>query len=348
MDITLRQEASGDYEQSESVTREAFWNQYAPGCMEHYLLHIMRTCPAFIPELDIVALSQNMVVGHAICLRAVIHADSGREHSVLTLGPLSVLPAYQHRGIGGRMIAELKDRAKTLGFPAILLCGDPDYYKRQGFLPAEVFGIRTADNLYLTALQACELSEHALRGAEGRYCEDAVYAVDPSAALAFDRHFPPKTPLNGTPSQKRFQTLAAMYREADTNQLLAILPQAGGSGENHIDPLLERICIQGTCGPSNHIALRINKIGGWKRIGLIGDGRIRLRIIEHREGIARLLYESCGSFHGLPAAIGHVDHEEMNVLAQFLIGRVKFRHLALAGTAPTSPEIQHNRLAHII
>ena len=31
------------------------------------------------------------------------------------------------------------DRAKTLGFPAILLCGDPDYYKRQGFLPAEVF-----------------------------------------------------------------------------------------------------------------------------------------------------------------------------------------------------------------
>lgn len=216
MDITLRQEASGDYEQSESVTREAFWNQYAPGCMEHYLLHIMRTCPAFIPELDIVALSQNMVVGHAICLRAVIHADSGREHSVLTLGPLSVLPAYQHRGIGGRMIAELKARAKTLGFPAILLCGDPDYYKRQGFLPAEVFGIRTADNLYLTALQACELSEHALRGAEGRYCEDAVYAVDPSAALAFDRHFPPKTPLTGTPSQKRFQTLAAMYREADT------------------------------------------------------------------------------------------------------------------------------------
>ena len=216
MDITLRQEASGDYEQPESVTREAFWNQYAPGCMEHYLLHIMRTCPAFIPELDIVALSQNMVVGHAICLRAVIHADSGREHSVLTLGPLSVLPAYQHRGIGGRMIAELKDRAKTLGFPAILLCGDPDYYKRQGFLPAEVFGIRTADNLYLTALQACELSEHALRGAEGRYCEDTVYAVDPSAALAFDRHFPPKTPLNGTPSQKRFQTLAAMYREADT------------------------------------------------------------------------------------------------------------------------------------
>ncbi len=116
MDITLRQEASGDYEQSESVTREAFWNQYAPGCMEHYLLHIMRTCPAFIPELDIVALSQNMVVGHAICLRAVIHADSGREHSVSTLGPLSVLPAYQHRGIGGRMIAEPRTGPKHWGF----------------------------------------------------------------------------------------------------------------------------------------------------------------------------------------------------------------------------------------
>ena len=97
--------------------------------------------------------------------------------------------------------------------------------KHWGFLPSSCAVIRITtsgrgffpqDNLYLTALQACELSEHALRGAEGRYCEDAVYAVDPSAALAFDRHFPPKTPLNGTPSQKRFQTLAAMYREADT------------------------------------------------------------------------------------------------------------------------------------
>lgn len=88
------------------------------------------------------------------------------------------------------MIAELKDRAKTLGFPAILLCGDPDYYKRQGFLPAEVFGIRTADNLYLTALQACELSEHALRGAEGRYCEDAGLRRGPLRRAGIRPAFP--------------------------------------------------------------------------------------------------------------------------------------------------------------
>ena len=194
MDITLRQEASGDYEQSESVTREAFWNQYAPGCMEHYLLHIMRTCPAFIPELDIVALSQNMVVGHAICLRAVIHADSGREHSVLTLGPLSVLPSYQHRGIGGRMIAELKDRAKTLGFPAILLCGDPGLLQAAGVSSRRgIWYPHGGQPVSHSAPGLRAIGARASAGAEGRYCEDAVYAVDPSAALAFDRHFPPKT-----------------------------------------------------------------------------------------------------------------------------------------------------------
>ena len=44
MDIEIREERPEDYWQTENVTREAFWNRYAPGCIEHYLLHQCGLC----------------------------------------------------------------------------------------------------------------------------------------------------------------------------------------------------------------------------------------------------------------------------------------------------------------
>ena len=49
MEVKIRQEIPADYRETEEMTREAFWNQYAPGCMEHYLLHVMRNSHGFVP-----------------------------------------------------------------------------------------------------------------------------------------------------------------------------------------------------------------------------------------------------------------------------------------------------------
>ena len=100
------------------------------------------------------------------------------------------------------MIALTKKLASEMGFRAILLCGDPDYYLRQGFIPAETLGIRTEDNMYATALHVCELYDNALANAKGRYIEDEIYQIDRSAANEFDKQFPPKEVEVGTPSQK--------------------------------------------------------------------------------------------------------------------------------------------------
>lgn len=75
---------------------------------EHYLLHIMRNHPKFVPELDIVAEHNNKIVGNVVCLKSFIMADDGNQYEVLSLGPISVLPEYQQQGIGGRMIALTK------------------------------------------------------------------------------------------------------------------------------------------------------------------------------------------------------------------------------------------------
>ena len=45
--ITIRLETKDDYRDVENLTREAFWNAYRPGCLEHYVLHCYRDDPAF-------------------------------------------------------------------------------------------------------------------------------------------------------------------------------------------------------------------------------------------------------------------------------------------------------------
>ena len=99
MEIELRRERPEDYSETEQVVREAFWNHFGPGCDEHYLLHIMRGCPAFLPQLDIVAVHEGRIVGVSVCVRAVIKGDDGTDREVLTLGPIAVLPEYQGRGV---------------------------------------------------------------------------------------------------------------------------------------------------------------------------------------------------------------------------------------------------------
>ena len=54
MELKIRREEPKDYETIERITREAFYNMYIPGCVEHYLVHIMRGHEDFIPELDFV------------------------------------------------------------------------------------------------------------------------------------------------------------------------------------------------------------------------------------------------------------------------------------------------------
>ena len=181
MNIHLRLEQLSDYRETENVVREAFWNHFSPGCDEHYLLHIMRDSPAFVPELNVVAVVDDKIVGNIVYAKSIIRADNGNEYEVLSLGPIAVLPEYQSKGIGGRMIEYTRQLAREMGFRAILLCGDPDYYLRQGFVPAETLGIRTGDNMYATALHVCELYEGALAVAKGRYFEDSIYEIDEAA-----------------------------------------------------------------------------------------------------------------------------------------------------------------------
>ena len=64
--LIIRPETEDDYRNTETLTREAFWNVYRPGCMEHYVLHCYRNDPAFVPELDLVMVLDGEMIGQVI------------------------------------------------------------------------------------------------------------------------------------------------------------------------------------------------------------------------------------------------------------------------------------------
>ncbi|MCD8011900.1 MAG: GNAT family N-acetyltransferase [Lachnospiraceae bacterium] len=140
-------------------------------------------------------------------LKSYIKGDNESVFDVVSLGPIGVLPDFQRQGIGGKMIARSKEIAMQLGYRAILLCGDPDYYTRQGFVAAQVYGIRNNENMYADALHVCELYEGALYGISGQYYEDEIYDVDAVEAEQFDKLFPPREIIKGTPTQRKYERM---------------------------------------------------------------------------------------------------------------------------------------------
>lgn len=203
-EIIIRNETEADYKAVENLTREAFWNHHVPGCDEHYLLHVMRHDPSFIKELDVVAEMDGILVGNIVYVKSILLEDSGDRHEVLCFGPLSVLPTYQKQGIGRLLIEYTVEKAKDLGYKAIFIYGDPEYYKRFGFVKAEQFNIATSENTFMDALQALELEKNILMNRSGQFIENPIYSVDHDSAKIFDEQFPPKPLEEGLPSQLRF------------------------------------------------------------------------------------------------------------------------------------------------
>lgn len=210
--IELRPERPADYQAVEELTRDAFWNLHAPGCDEHYLAHVLRGSPDFVPELDYVAVHNEQVVGNIMYTRAKIVLDQGGEREVLCFGPLSVAPAFQRQGVGRQLIEHTRALARELGYTAILILGHPEYYSRLGFVPAEQYGVGASWGVYIVSLQAFELQPGALANCAGYFEESHSFQTDPAEAEAFNAGFPPKEKLSGLPSQERFRQIIAQTR----------------------------------------------------------------------------------------------------------------------------------------
>lgn len=197
-DIIIRRETPSDYDAVEHLTREAFWNVYRPGCTEHYVVHVLRKDPAFVPELDLVMERNGQLIGHVMYMRAKITADDGRELPVMTFGPISIHPDFQRQGLGKRLLDESMERAKELGAGALCIEGNIAFYGKSGFVVAGTKGIRyhgEPEQEMVPYFLLKELQLGFLDGVTGVYHTPQGYYVDETKAEDFDRNFPPKEKL---------------------------------------------------------------------------------------------------------------------------------------------------------
>jgi predicted N-acetyltransferase YhbS len=197
INIIIRFEVAADYMQVERITFAAFELFEAEGVPkrdipnEHYLVHLMRDDPAFVPELDFVAVFNGEIIGNIMYSKCSILRPDKSITEALVFGPVSIKPEYQRKGIGTQLIKHSLDKAKQLGYGAVIITGHPAYYPRFGFVPARQFGLTLPDGKSPDAFMALELREDYLGKAGGGWkCCAAFDAVeDEEAFRAFHRKF---------------------------------------------------------------------------------------------------------------------------------------------------------------
>ena len=108
--INIRNEKEADYKIVEDITRRAFYNLYIPGCIEHYLVHIMRGHEDFIAELDFVLELDGQIIGNIMYTKAKLVDRNGKEKEILTFGPVSIAPEYQRMGYGKMLMEDVYKR----------------------------------------------------------------------------------------------------------------------------------------------------------------------------------------------------------------------------------------------
>lgn len=145
-DPVIRPETPADEAAITEVTIAAFETLEISGHTEHHIIRALRAAGAMPVSLVAEAEADGRVVGH-IAFSPVVLSDGTTDW--YGLGPVSVLPDYQKRGIGGALIREGLGRLKAMGAGGCCLVGHPEYYGRFGFsnpaglamegVPPEVF-----------------------------------------------------------------------------------------------------------------------------------------------------------------------------------------------------------------
>ena len=197
-DYIIRLERKDEQRQVESLVREAFWNVYRPGCLEHYVLNQLRNDEAFVKELDFVMEKDGELIGQNMFMRAVIKADDGRDIPIMTMGPICITPRLKRRGYGKILLDYSLEKAKELGCGAVCFEGNIDFYSKCGFTYAREFGIRyhgLSEDDDASFFLCIELIDCYLDAVTGEYSTPKGYFVDEAEAEEFDKQFPYKEKL---------------------------------------------------------------------------------------------------------------------------------------------------------
>jgi predicted N-acetyltransferase YhbS len=151
MVIKIREETSEDYSDIKLINDLAFGQK-----QEGELIANLRIRPEYIKELSLVACSGKKIVGHILFFPVTISAN-GSAIETISLGPMSVLPEFQKKGVGGALIINGMKKAEKMGYKSIVVLGHPGYYPKFGFSRSSLWRIKAPFDAPDEAMMAIEL-----------------------------------------------------------------------------------------------------------------------------------------------------------------------------------------------
>lgn len=184
--IKIRKETESDYKIVEEITRKAFYNLYVKGCVEHYLVHRMRSHEDFITDLDFVIELDGQIIGNIMYTKAKLTDESGEEKEILTFGPVSILPEFQRRGYGKKLMEYSFLQAEKMGYDVIVIFGSPANYVSRGFKSCKKYNVCVENEKFPAAMMVKEIVPNSLDGRLWYYQESPVMAIDETEAMLYD------------------------------------------------------------------------------------------------------------------------------------------------------------------
>ncbi len=192
MNINIRLETEDDYSRVEELTRESFWNLYAPGCDEHYLCHVLRGHNDFIKELDYVAEVDGNIIGSIMYSKSLLISDDSEKVPIVSFGPLCVHPEYQRKKIGTALIEKTKSLVEKMDIPAIIIYGDPHNYCKHGFKNGIDYKVSNMDGEFPLGLLVLELKPGFFGINKWKARQSDVFKYNQEDAVEFDKKFKEK------------------------------------------------------------------------------------------------------------------------------------------------------------
>lgn len=158
-EYTIRRECAGDAEAVSAVNTAAFGQPDEARIVERLREHAQ-------VYLGLVAADGDAVVGHILFTSVTLRCDQ-TPHPIMALAPMSVLPAWQRRGVGSALVREGLAACRAAGHEVVVVVGHPAYYPRFGFVRARPLGLTSEPPFPDEAFMVAELTPGALHGRRG-------------------------------------------------------------------------------------------------------------------------------------------------------------------------------------
>lgn len=160
MNRIIKSATKGYLEESLDLVERVFTESEGEesGKLVRSLVEEIRSKRFYLPELDLVMVDErNSVIGYAMFSR--YHLEGRYEQQLLLLSPVAVKTELQRQHISKELIEAGFEKAKEMGYEAVLVEGNPRNYNPRGFETSYHQGIVAGPNIDLPAVECLMVKE---------------------------------------------------------------------------------------------------------------------------------------------------------------------------------------------